>query len=76
MKVQSTIYPKKIKILGEKVYVRDLNTVEKKEDENGTTIYSYNEVKMTKNEYIEILKEETDNLKNTVDILVLESLGL
>ena len=63
MKVESTVYPNKIKILGNKVYVRDLNSIVEKTDENDNIIYSYDEQLYTKDEYIELLKSENDNLQ-------------
>lgn len=58
---QSTVYPEKIKILGNKVYVRNLDSVEEDVDENDNTIYSYDEIKLTKDEF-ELQKFEQNNL--------------
>jgi hypothetical protein len=63
---QSTVYPEKVKILGNKVYVRDLDSVVEKVDENGTTIYSYDVVKLSKDVYMKILQQENKELEGVV----------
>jgi len=58
---QSTVYPEKIKILGNKVYIRDLDSVVESVDENDNTIYSYDEIKLTKDEF-ELQKIEQNDI--------------
>lgn len=64
---KSTLYPEKIKILGNKVYIRDLESVTEEIDENGNTIYNYQENIYLKDEYIKLLKNENDILKNDLE---------
>jgi len=69
MKVQSTVTPSKIKILGEKVLIRS-NIVEvEKVEENGDIqiLFEYDEVVKTKDEYIKTVSEETTELKIKVE---------
>ena len=72
---QSTVYPDKIKIIGDKVYVRDLNSVLEETDEQENIMYEYDEEIYTKDEYIKMLKSENDVLQETVDMLLIDSLG-
>ncbi len=65
---QSTIYPKKIKIIGNKVYVRDLESVTEITDENDNIIYEYDETQMTKKEYQEIVHEKLDVLEKATGV--------
>lgn len=65
---KSTLYPEKIKILGNKVYIRDLESVTEEIDENGNTIYNYQENIYLKDEYIKLLKNENDILKNDLEL--------
>jgi len=67
---QSTVYPEKIKILGDKVYVRDLDSVAEKTNEQDNIIYTYDEDLYTKDEYIKILKNENDMQENVISDLV------
>ena len=71
---QSTVYPEKIKIIGDKVYVRDLNSVVERNDENENIMYEYDEEIYTKDEYIKMLKDENDQLRSEVDQLILDNL--
>lgn len=59
---KSTVYPKKVKILGKKVYIRNLDSVTEEIDEHGTTIYTYKEMQLSKNEY-ELQKVEQNNIE-------------
>jgi molybdopterin biosynthesis enzyme MoaB len=65
MKVESTVKPKQVKILGDKVLVRSNILQIDRENEDGsiTEIYEYDEEKFNKNNYIEMLKEENTNLQ-------------
>ena len=68
MKVQSTVKPDKIKILGEKVLIRS-NIVEvEKVEENGDIqiIFEYDEVVKIKDEYIKTVSEENTELELVV----------
>ncbi|MCF8012232.1 MAG: hypothetical protein K9L56_13230 [Clostridiales bacterium] len=60
-KVKSTKYPEKIKILGNRVLIRDLDSVEENIDENDNIVYSYNENLYTKHEF-ELQKIEQNNI--------------
>ena len=71
---QSTVYPDKIKIIGDKVYVRDLNSVVEETDEQENIMYEYDEEIYTKDEYIKMLKDENDQLRSEVDQLILDNL--
>jgi len=68
MKVQSTVKPDKIKILGEKVLIRS-NIVEvEKVEENGDIqiLFEYDEVVKIKDEYIKTVSEENTELELVV----------
>ena len=68
MKVQSTVKPDKIKILGNKVLIRS-NIVEvEKVEENGDIqiIFEYDEVVKIKDEYIKTVSEENTELELVV----------
>ncbi len=76
MKVESTVKPKQVKILGDKVLVRS-NVIEvDRENEDGsiTKFYEYDEEKFNKNDYIEKVSEENDQLRSEVDQLILDDL--
>ena len=68
---ESTIKPKEVQILGNKVYIRsNIQQIEKKDEMNNvTTIYTYNEEIKNKDEYIEFLQNENKELDLVVEDL-------
>jgi len=67
---ESNIKPKEVQILGDKVLIHTNIQEVQREDENGTrTIYEYDEEIVSKNEYIEILKQENKELELVIDDL-------
>jgi len=67
---ESNIKPKEVQILGDKVLIHTNIQEVQREDENGTrTIYEYDEEIVSKNEYIEILKQENKDLELVIDDL-------
>ena len=68
MKVQSTVTPSKIKILGEKVLIRSNIVETEKVEENGDIqiLFEYDEVVKTKDEYIKTVSEENTELELVV----------
>ena len=76
MKVQSTVTPSKIKILGEKVLIRS-NIVEvEKVEENGDIqiIFEYNEVVYAKDEYIKMISIKNSETEEVVSQILLNNL--
>ena len=69
MKSQSTIYPTETLILGNKVYVRDLTSVTEKTDEQGNTVYEYDEIVFNKDEYIEKIQTDVKSLEAEIDAI-------
>jgi len=68
---ESTIKPKEVQILGNKVYLRNnIQQIEKTDEMNNTTtIYTYDEEVKNKDEYIEFLQNENKKLDLVVEDL-------
>jgi len=68
MKVQSTVKPDNIKILGNKVLIRSNIVETEKVEENGDIqiIFEYDEVVKIKDEYIKTVSEENTELELVV----------
>jgi len=68
MKVQSTVRPDKIEILGNKVLIRSNIVETEKVEENGDIqiIFEYDEVVKIKDEYIKTISEENTELELVV----------
>ena len=76
MKVQSTIEPDNIKILGNKVLIAS-NIVEiEKVEENGDIqiIFEYDEVVFTKDEYIRMISIKNSETEEVIDQILLNDL--
>ena len=76
MKVQSTVKPNNIKILGNKVLIAS-NIVEiEKVEENGDIqiIFEYDEVGFTKDEYIRMISIKNSETGEVVDQILLNDL--
>ena len=75
MKVQSTIKPDNIKILGERVLIRSNIVETEKIEENGTqVIFEYDEVVFTKDEYIKMISAKNSETGEVVDQILLDNL--
>ena len=68
MKVQSTVKPNNIKILGERVLIRSNIVETEKVEDNGDIqiIFEYDEVVKIKDEYIKTVGEENTELELVV----------
>jgi len=68
MKVQSTVKPNNIKILGERVLIRSNIVETEKIEENGDIqiMFEYDEVVKIKDEYIKTVSEENTELELVV----------
>jgi len=76
MKVQSTVKPNNIKILGNKVLIAS-NIVEiEKVEENGDIqiIFEYDEVVFTKDEYIRMISIKNSETEEVIDQILLNDL--
>ena len=76
MKVQSTVKPDNIKILGNKVLIAS-NIVEiEKVEENGDIqiIFEYDEVVFTKDEYIRMISIKNSETEEVIDQILLNDL--
>ena len=76
MKVQSTVRPDNIKILGNKVLIAS-NIVEiEKVEENGDIqiIFEYDEVVFTKDEYIRMISIKNSETEEVIDQILLNDL--
>jgi len=71
MKVQSTIKPDNIKILGERVLIRNNIVETEKVEENGNIqiIFEYDEVVYAKDEYIRIISIKNSETEEVVEII-------
>ena len=76
MKVQSTIKPDNIKILGERVLIRNNIVETEKVEENGDIqiIFEYDEVVYAKDEYIRIISIKNSETEEVVDQILLKDL--
>ena len=75
MKVQSTIKPDNIKILGERVLIRSNIVETEKIEENGTqVIFEYDEVVFTKDEYIKMISIKNSETEEVVSQILLNNL--
>ena len=75
MKVQSTIKPDKIDILGERVLIRSNIVETEKIEENGTqVIFEYDEVVFTKDEYIKMMSIKDSETEEVVSQILLNNL--
>jgi hypothetical protein len=67
---ESNIKPKEVQILGDKVLIHTNIQEVQREDENGVrTMYEYDEEIVSKNKYIEMLKQENNELDLVVEDL-------
>ena len=76
MKVQSTIKPDNIKILGERVLIRNNIVETEKVEENGNIqiIFEYDEVVYAKDEYIRMISIKNSETEEVVDQILLNDL--
>jgi len=76
MKVQSTVRPDKIEILGNKVLIRSNIVETEKVEENGDIqiIFEYDEVVYAKDEYIRIISIKNSETEEVVDQILLKDL--
>ena len=75
MKVQSTVKPNNIKILGERVLIRSNIVETEKIEENGTqVIFEYDEVVFTKDEYIKMISIKNSETEEVIDQILLDDL--
>lgn len=71
MKAQSTVQPKEVEILGNKVLVRSNIELIIKTDEHGTVeMYEYDEIRHKKDEYIQSLIGKTEEQEGVISDLV------
>ena len=76
MKVQSTIKPDKIDILGERVLIRSNIVETEKIEENGDIqiIFEYDEVVYAKDEYIRMISIKNSETEEVIDQILLNDL--
>ena len=76
MKVQSTIKPDNIKILGNKVLIANNIVETEKVEDNGDIqiMFEYNEVVKIKDEYIRMISAKSSETEEVVDQLLLNDL--
>jgi len=76
MKVQSTVKPDNIKILGNKVLIRSNIVETEKVEENGDIqiIFEYDEVVFTKDEYIRMISIKNSETEEVIDQILLNDL--
>ena len=76
MKVQSTVRPDNIKILGNKVLIRSNIVETEKVEENGDIqiIFEYDEVVFTKDEYIRMISIKNSETEEVIDQILLNDL--
>jgi len=76
MKVQSTVRPDKIEILGNKVLIRSNIVETEKVEENGDIqiIFEYDEVVYAKDEYIRMISIKNSETEEVVDQILLNDL--
>ena len=75
MKVQSTVKPNNIKILGNKVLIASNIVETEKVEENGTqVIFEYDEVDFTKDEYIKMISIKNSETEEVVSQILLNNL--
>lgn len=73
MKAQSNIKPKDIEILGDKVLVRYniIKVIRVDEiDNKETDMYEYDEIRYKKDEYIQLLKKENNQMWDTLSYII------
>ena len=71
MKAQSTVEPKKVEILGDKVLVKSNIELTTRTDEHGITdMYEYDEIRYKKDEYIRMIDEENKQLDGVIVDLI------
>ena len=75
MKVQSTVKPNNIKILGNKVLIAsNIVEIEKVEENGAQVMFEYDEVVYAKDEYIEMISIKNSETGEVVDQILLDNL--
>ena len=76
MKVQSTVRPDNIKILGNKVLIASNIVETEKVEDNGDIqiIFEYDEVVFTKDEYIRMISIKNSETEEVIDQILLNDL--
>ena len=76
MKVQSTVKPNNIKILGNKVLIASNIVETEKVEDNGDIqiIFEYDEVVYAKDEYIKMISAKNSETGEVVDQILLDNL--